>query len=151
MVTDRTEPSVETNRSKGRDWWVRLGMLQRLLRRSVLGSGILRLGVKQRCSRALQSVRCLDTTQPADMIRNRAQIKRVLCVAEKNDAAKGISDIMSNGRFRRVSLSNFLSLCVVCTITWLYCIWLHPVSCTYETNFGFYYFVLWDLMSSVSF
>ncbi|XP_029688056.1 DNA topoisomerase 3-alpha [Takifugu rubripes] len=35
------------------------------------------------------------------MIRNRAQIKRVLCVAEKNDAAKGISDIMSNGRFRR--------------------------------------------------
>uniref|UniRef100_H3CL93 DNA topoisomerase n=1 Tax=Tetraodon nigroviridis TaxID=99883 RepID=H3CL93_TETNG len=28
-------------------------------------------------------------------------IKRVLCVAEKNDAAKGISEIMSNGRFRR--------------------------------------------------
>lgn len=38
------------------------------------------------------------------MIRNRAQIKRVLCVAEKNDAAKGISEIMSNGRSRRVRL-----------------------------------------------
>nr|XP_046270120.1 DNA topoisomerase 3-alpha isoform X2 [Scatophagus argus] len=35
------------------------------------------------------------------MNRNRAQIKRVLCVAEKNDAAKGISEIMSNGRSRR--------------------------------------------------
>lgn len=76
-------------------------MLQCLLRRSVLGSGILRLGVKHR------SAGCPDTTTtPADMIRSRAQIKRVLCVAEKNDAAKGISEIMSNGRFRRVSLSN---------------------------------------------
>uniref|UniRef100_A0A672Z3N7 DNA topoisomerase n=1 Tax=Sphaeramia orbicularis TaxID=375764 RepID=A0A672Z3N7_9TELE len=28
-------------------------------------------------------------------------IKRVLCVAEKNDAAKGIAEIMSNGRSRR--------------------------------------------------
>ncbi|KAG7459995.1 hypothetical protein MATL_G00216550 [Megalops atlanticus] len=36
----------------------------------------------------------------ADMIR-RTQIKKVLCVAEKNDAAKGIADIMSNGRARR--------------------------------------------------
>uniref|UniRef100_A0A667XA94 DNA topoisomerase n=1 Tax=Myripristis murdjan TaxID=586833 RepID=A0A667XA94_9TELE len=35
-----------------------------------------------------------------DMIR-RTQIKRVLCVAEKNDAAKGISEIMSGGRARR--------------------------------------------------
>uniref|UniRef100_A0A8C9XFT4 DNA topoisomerase n=1 Tax=Sander lucioperca TaxID=283035 RepID=A0A8C9XFT4_SANLU len=35
------------------------------------------------------------------MIRGRAQIKRVLCVAEKNDAAKGIAEIMSNGRSRR--------------------------------------------------
>ncbi|XP_072531015.1 DNA topoisomerase 3-alpha [Salminus brasiliensis] len=34
------------------------------------------------------------------MIR-RTQIKKVLCVAEKNDAAKGISEIMSNGRARR--------------------------------------------------
>ncbi|XP_017309955.1 DNA topoisomerase 3-alpha isoform X1 [Ictalurus punctatus] len=31
----------------------------------------------------------------------RAQIKKVLCVAEKNDAAKGIAEIMSNGRSRR--------------------------------------------------
>ncbi|KAJ8345175.1 hypothetical protein SKAU_G00293680 [Synaphobranchus kaupii] len=36
----------------------------------------------------------------ADMIR-RTQIKKVLCVAEKNDAAKGIAEIMSNGRARR--------------------------------------------------
>uniref|UniRef100_A0AAV2KL87 DNA topoisomerase n=1 Tax=Knipowitschia caucasica TaxID=637954 RepID=A0AAV2KL87_KNICA len=35
------------------------------------------------------------------MIRNRIQIKRVLCVAEKNDAAKGIAEIMSSGRSRR--------------------------------------------------
>uniref|UniRef100_A0A0E9S1T1 Uncharacterized protein n=1 Tax=Anguilla anguilla TaxID=7936 RepID=A0A0E9S1T1_ANGAN len=35
-----------------------------------------------------------------DMIR-RTQIKKVLCVAEKNDAAKGIAEIMSNGRARR--------------------------------------------------
>ncbi|XP_054616121.1 DNA topoisomerase 3-alpha isoform X2 [Dunckerocampus dactyliophorus] len=35
------------------------------------------------------------------MNRSRGQIKRVLCVAEKNDAAKGISEIMSNGRSRR--------------------------------------------------
>lgn len=37
-----------------------------------------------------------------NMIR-RTQIKKVLCVAEKNDAAKGIAEIMSNGRARRVS------------------------------------------------
>lgn len=36
------------------------------------------------------------------MIR-RTPIKKVLCVAEKNDAAKGIAEIMSNGRARRVS------------------------------------------------
>ncbi|XP_016137415.1 DNA topoisomerase 3-alpha-like [Sinocyclocheilus grahami] len=35
-----------------------------------------------------------------NMIR-RTQIKKVLCVAEKNDAAKGIAEIMSNGRSRR--------------------------------------------------
>ncbi|XP_026878009.1 DNA topoisomerase 3-alpha [Electrophorus electricus] len=34
------------------------------------------------------------------MIR-RTQIKKVLCVAEKNDAAKGIAELMSNGRSRR--------------------------------------------------
>ncbi|CDR18467.1 unnamed protein product, partial [Oncorhynchus mykiss] len=34
------------------------------------------------------------------MIR-RTQIKRVLCVAEKNDAAKCIAEIMSDGRARR--------------------------------------------------
>ncbi|XP_030646362.1 DNA topoisomerase 3-alpha [Chanos chanos] len=34
------------------------------------------------------------------MIR-RTQIKKVLCVAEKNDAAKGIAEIMSNGRARK--------------------------------------------------
>lgn len=38
------------------------------------------------------------------MIR-RTQIKKVLCVAEKNDAAKGIAEIMSSGRSRRVSVS----------------------------------------------
>ncbi|KAG2455497.1 TOP3A topoisomerase, partial [Polypterus senegalus] len=31
----------------------------------------------------------------------RFQIKKVLCVAEKNDAAKGIAEILSNGRARR--------------------------------------------------
>lgn len=85
-------------------------MLQRLLRRPALASGILRLGVKQRCSCALQNARCPDTRQPADMIRNRAQIRRVLCVAEKNDAAKGIADIMSQGRVRRVGRSNASAL-----------------------------------------
>uniref|UniRef100_A0A674ELQ5 DNA topoisomerase n=1 Tax=Salmo trutta TaxID=8032 RepID=A0A674ELQ5_SALTR len=40
------------------------------------------------------------TDSPGDMIR-RTPIKRVLCVAEKNDAAKCIADIMSNGRMRR--------------------------------------------------
>uniref|UniRef100_A0A4W6DER5 DNA topoisomerase n=1 Tax=Lates calcarifer TaxID=8187 RepID=A0A4W6DER5_LATCA len=45
--------------------------------------------------------RVLQVRAEADMIRSRAQIKRVLCVAEKNDAAKGISEIMSSGRARR--------------------------------------------------
>uniref|UniRef100_A0A8C9QXU3 DNA topoisomerase n=1 Tax=Scleropages formosus TaxID=113540 RepID=A0A8C9QXU3_SCLFO len=36
----------------------------------------------------------------SEMIR-RTEIKRVLCVAEKNDAAKGIAEIMSNGRARK--------------------------------------------------
>lgn len=29
-------------------------------------------------------------------------VRKVLCVAEKNDAAKGIADLLSNGRMRRV-------------------------------------------------
>lgn len=29
-------------------------------------------------------------------------VRKVLCVAEKNDAAKGIADLLSNGRVRRV-------------------------------------------------
>ncbi|XP_039630894.1 DNA topoisomerase 3-alpha [Polypterus senegalus] len=37
---------------------------------------------------------------PAEAMR-RFQIKKVLCVAEKNDAAKGIAEILSNGRARR--------------------------------------------------
>lgn len=45
------------------------------------------------------------------MIR-RTQIKRVLCVAEKNDAAKCIAEIMSDGRARRVGLS-------VCVCVWV--------------------------------
>uniref|UniRef100_G1RUU7 DNA topoisomerase n=1 Tax=Nomascus leucogenys TaxID=61853 RepID=G1RUU7_NOMLE len=28
-------------------------------------------------------------------------VRKVLCVAEKNDAAKGIADLLSNGRMRR--------------------------------------------------
>lgn len=77
-------------------------MLVHLLTRSLFRSGI-RLGVEQRCLWEAQSVLCPDTPQQTDMSRNRAQVKRVLCVAEKNDAAKGIAEIMSNGRSRRVS------------------------------------------------
>uniref|UniRef100_A0A3Q3VNE3 DNA topoisomerase n=1 Tax=Mola mola TaxID=94237 RepID=A0A3Q3VNE3_MOLML len=76
-------------------------MLVHLIGRPLLLSGIQRLGVKHRSFCAAQSVRCPDIRKQADMIRNRAQIKRVLCVAEKNDAAKGISEIMSNSRSRR--------------------------------------------------
>uniref|UniRef100_A0A8C5EA37 DNA topoisomerase n=1 Tax=Gouania willdenowi TaxID=441366 RepID=A0A8C5EA37_GOUWI len=39
--------------------------------------------------------------QKVDMLQSRIQIRRVLCVAEKNDAAKGIAEIMSGGRARR--------------------------------------------------
>ncbi|XP_049417740.1 DNA topoisomerase 3-alpha [Epinephelus fuscoguttatus] len=76
-------------------------MLVHLLGRSLLRSGLQRLGVQRRWFCAAQRERCPDTPQQADMIRGRAQIKRVLCVAEKNDAAKGISEIMSSGRSRR--------------------------------------------------
>lgn len=37
------------------------------------------------------------------MVRN---IQKVLCVAEKNDAARGIADILSNSRMRRVGARN---------------------------------------------
>ncbi|KAI5622748.1 DNA topoisomerase 3-alpha, partial [Silurus asotus] len=43
---------------------------------------------------------CICRSLFVSMIR-RTQIKKVLCVAEKNDAAKGIAEIMSNGRSRR--------------------------------------------------
>ncbi|XP_063075236.1 DNA topoisomerase 3-alpha [Engraulis encrasicolus] len=39
--------------------------------------------------------------QGSENMNRRTQIKKVLCVAEKNDAAKGIAEIMSNGRSRR--------------------------------------------------
>uniref|UniRef100_A0A3P8PWW5 DNA topoisomerase n=1 Tax=Astatotilapia calliptera TaxID=8154 RepID=A0A3P8PWW5_ASTCA len=72
-----------------------------LLRRSVLLSGLRRPGVQRRYFCAAQSVLQDTLQQEADMIRSRGQIRRVLCVAEKNDAAKGISEIMSSGRARR--------------------------------------------------
>ncbi|XP_019961551.2 DNA topoisomerase 3-alpha [Paralichthys olivaceus] len=69
--------------------------------RSLLRPGLQQLGVQWRRLCAAQSGRGPDTLQQEDMNRSRAQIKRVLCVAEKNDAAKGISEIMSGGRARR--------------------------------------------------
>ncbi|XP_058510330.1 DNA topoisomerase 3-alpha [Solea solea] len=84
------------------------------LGRSLLRPGLQLLGVQRRCLCAAQSSSSLtltDTPQQADMIRSRAQIRRVLCVAEKNDAAKGISEIMSSGRaIRREGLSKFNKL-----------------------------------------
>ncbi|XP_068099628.1 DNA topoisomerase 3-alpha isoform X2 [Hyperolius riggenbachi] len=44
-------------------------------------------------------IRLCSQTSPSMSLRN--PIQKVLCVAEKNDAAKGIADIMSNGRMRR--------------------------------------------------
>uniref|UniRef100_A0A8C2Z1I6 DNA topoisomerase n=1 Tax=Cyclopterus lumpus TaxID=8103 RepID=A0A8C2Z1I6_CYCLU len=76
-------------------------MLVYLLGRSLLRSGLQRPGVQSRCFCAAQSDRYPGTSQPADMNRSRAQIKRVLCVAEKNDAAKSIAAIMSSGTSRR--------------------------------------------------
>uniref|UniRef100_A0A8D3C4V5 DNA topoisomerase n=1 Tax=Scophthalmus maximus TaxID=52904 RepID=A0A8D3C4V5_SCOMX len=76
-------------------------LIAHLLGRSLLRPGVPRSGVQTRCLCAALSGRSPDTLQEADMIRSRAQIKRVLCVAEKNDAAKGISEIMSGGRTRR--------------------------------------------------
>lgn len=72
-----------------------------LLGRYLLRAGVQRVGVQQRCRFATQSGLFLDIEQPAEMNRSRTPIKQVLCVAEKNDAAKGIAEIMSNGRSRR--------------------------------------------------
>ncbi|XP_053194618.1 DNA topoisomerase 3-alpha isoform X1 [Scomber japonicus] len=72
-----------------------------LLGRYLLRSGLHWPDVRRRFVCATQISRCQDRPQPADMPRGRGQITRVLCVAEKNDAAKGISEIMSNGRSRR--------------------------------------------------
>ncbi|XP_040927756.1 DNA topoisomerase 3-alpha isoform X2 [Betta splendens] len=80
--------------------WQRPGMLTvHLLRRSWLR--LQRPGVQRRTFCAGLSVQCVDAAQQADMIRSRVQIKKVLCVAEKNDAAKGIAEIMSGGTARR--------------------------------------------------
>nr|XP_061805264.1 DNA topoisomerase 3-alpha-like [Nerophis lumbriciformis] len=74
---------------------------------SLLAKHLLRLGqqkpsIQLRCRSAGQ-----NSLTTLDMMR-RGQIKRVLCVAEKNDAAKGISEIMSNGRsMRREGMSKF--------------------------------------------
>ncbi|XP_051905164.1 DNA topoisomerase 3-alpha [Hippocampus zosterae] len=74
---------------------------------NLLSKHLLRLGhqrsrIQLRCRSASQ-----DSLTTLDMMR-RGQIKRVLCVAEKNDAARGISEIMSNGMsVRREGLSRF--------------------------------------------
>ncbi|KAB5531012.1 hypothetical protein PHYPO_G00135980 [Pangasianodon hypophthalmus] len=56
----------------------------------IVGRLLYRLAAQSRVCRSIS----------ISMIR-RTQIKKVLCVAEKNDAAKGIAEIMSNGRSRR--------------------------------------------------
>ncbi|XP_061605462.1 DNA topoisomerase 3-alpha [Phyllopteryx taeniolatus] len=74
----------------------------KLLAKQLLRLGQRRPGIQLRCCSAAQ-----DSLATLDMMR-RGQIKRVLCVAEKNDAAKGISEIMSNGRsIRREGQSKF--------------------------------------------
>uniref|UniRef100_A0A7N6AE04 DNA topoisomerase n=1 Tax=Anabas testudineus TaxID=64144 RepID=A0A7N6AE04_ANATE len=69
--------------------------------RSLLRLGPQRPVVQRRCFCAALGVQYPDQPPQADMIRSRVQIKKVLCVAEKNDAAKGIAEIMSGGRARR--------------------------------------------------
>ncbi|KAL2100749.1 hypothetical protein ACEWY4_002510 [Coilia grayii] len=64
-------------------------MLINVIRRSLL-----------RVTRLL-SVQRRFCQQGSENMNRRTQIKKVLCVAEKNDAAKGIAEIMSNGRSRR--------------------------------------------------
>uniref|UniRef100_A0A670JML9 DNA topoisomerase n=1 Tax=Podarcis muralis TaxID=64176 RepID=A0A670JML9_PODMU len=46
---------------------------------------------------------CFSQAAEGTMVRN---IQKVLCVAEKNDAARGIADILSNSRMRRVGARN---------------------------------------------
>ncbi|XP_033827108.1 DNA topoisomerase 3-alpha [Periophthalmus magnuspinnatus] len=70
-----------------------------LLGRHLLHRAGVQRVVLQKCRLATQIG--LDVETLTKMNRNRAQIKRVLCVAEKNDAAKGIAEIMSSGRSRR--------------------------------------------------
>ncbi|XP_053551092.1 DNA topoisomerase 3-alpha [Bombina bombina] len=48
-----------------------------------------------------QPVIRISSRASMDMSFRRGQIHKVLCVAEKNDAAKGIADLMSNSRMRR--------------------------------------------------
>lgn len=103
--------------------WDQPGMLVHLLLRSSLRSVLQRCVVSQRCFSVVQSVPCPGTPQEADMIRNRAQIKRVLCVAEKNDAAKGISEIMSNGRSRRVRPVLWSAMYKSVTTCFIHCSW----------------------------
>ncbi|XP_061158338.1 DNA topoisomerase 3-alpha [Syngnathus typhle] len=74
---------------------------------NLLTKHLLRLGQQRRRIQLRCSSTVHDSLATLDMMR-RGHIKRVLCVAEKNDAAKGISEIMSNGRsMRREGLSKF--------------------------------------------
>ncbi|XP_075686737.1 DNA topoisomerase 3-alpha isoform X1 [Rhinoderma darwinii] len=52
-------------------------------------------------SRRLTRLNICSCSQNYANMSLRFPVQKVLCVAEKNDAAKGISDIMSNGRMRR--------------------------------------------------
>lgn len=79
-------------------------VIVQFFRRSLLRTGKLFVGVQRMLLCSVENTGCLNLQQQTDMIRNRAQIRRVLCVAEKNDAAKNIAEIMSSGRARRVSL-----------------------------------------------
>ncbi|KAK7939409.1 hypothetical protein WMY93_002735 [Mugilogobius chulae] len=72
-----------------------------LLGRHLLQRTGLQRVVLQKCRLVTQIGLVVETQNSTEMNRSRTQIKRVLCVAEKNDAAKGIVEIMSSGRFRR--------------------------------------------------
>ncbi|XP_008328483.1 DNA topoisomerase 3-alpha isoform X1 [Cynoglossus semilaevis] len=76
-------------------------VIVQFFRRSLLRTGKLFVGVQRMLLCSVENTGCLNLQQQTDMIRNRAQIRRVLCVAEKNDAAKNIAEIMSSGRARR--------------------------------------------------
>uniref|UniRef100_A0AAY4BQY9 DNA topoisomerase n=1 Tax=Denticeps clupeoides TaxID=299321 RepID=A0AAY4BQY9_9TELE len=64
-------------------------MTLRLVQRSLFSVTRTLSGQSRACSRE------------SEKMMRRTQIKKVLCVAEKNDAAKGIAEIMSSGRSRR--------------------------------------------------